>query len=272
MKFALSNGERQEAQPKLTGACIGCGAPMISKCGKEKIWHWAHKTKLECDPWWENETEWHRNWKGHFPKDWQEKIHFAEDGQKHIADVKTDKDWVLEFQYSAINPDERASRNAFYGKLVWVVNGLRRKKDPIQFFSSLKFIKNVEDPVFRRACDITSDKSAIFRDWSNNKAPVFFDFGEPEFLWCLLPLNSEGKAVVIEVFRKQFIQLHLANSISQNDLFSELFQFASSATSAEDLFLKFHYRRRAEERQKQLAAEEARRRNPYINRRASFRL
>lgn len=45
-----------------------------------------------------------------------------ESGEKHIADVKTDSGWVLEFQHSNINPKERLSRNSFYPKLVWVVD------------------------------------------------------------------------------------------------------------------------------------------------------
>ena len=51
------------------------------------------KGRRFCDPWWENETEWHRAWKDQFPADWQEIVHHAEDGEKHIADVKTDR-WL----------------------------------------------------------------------------------------------------------------------------------------------------------------------------------
>jgi competence CoiA-like predicted nuclease len=51
MKYALVDGVRQEATPKLLGACIGCGSPMIAKCGAKKLHHWAHKGRLECDHW-----------------------------------------------------------------------------------------------------------------------------------------------------------------------------------------------------------------------------
>jgi len=53
-----------------------------------------------CDNWWENETQWHRDWKNHFPVEWQEVVQIAEDGEKHIADVKTSEGWVVEFQHS----------------------------------------------------------------------------------------------------------------------------------------------------------------------------
>ena len=106
MKFADVNGERREAQPGFQGTCPWCSQPMVAKCGEFNIWHWAHQGRRVCDPWWENETEWHRAWKGEFPVNWQEVIHQAENGEKHIADVKTDQGWVIEFQHSRIKPEE----------------------------------------------------------------------------------------------------------------------------------------------------------------------
>ena len=140
MKYALTNEERREAQPGLSGKCPGCDNPVVAKCGEVKVWHWAHHGRRICDPWWENETEWHRTWKNYFPADWQERVHFASNGEKHIADVKTDKDWVLEFQYSHLKPEERRARSIFYQKLVWVVNGTRRPRFKAQFFKN-KFKK-----------------------------------------------------------------------------------------------------------------------------------
>jgi len=56
--------------------------PMVAKCGEVRIWHWApHRSRL-CDPWWENETEWHRNWKEQFPVNWQEVVHQAVSGER----------------------------------------------------------------------------------------------------------------------------------------------------------------------------------------------
>ncbi len=57
-----------------------------------------------CDPWWENETEWHRKWKGNFAEEWQEVI--LTDGitdEKHIADIRTPYGLVVEFQHSHID-------------------------------------------------------------------------------------------------------------------------------------------------------------------------
>ena len=66
-----------------------------------------------------------------FPVDWQEVIHFDGSGEKHIADVKTQTGYVLEFQHSYLDPEERRSRNVFYSKLVWIVDGTRRETDKL---------------------------------------------------------------------------------------------------------------------------------------------
>lgn len=55
LKYSLVNGERSEAKHKLKGECELCGSPNVARCGIKNIWHWAHKGKLLCDPWWENE-------------------------------------------------------------------------------------------------------------------------------------------------------------------------------------------------------------------------
>src|SRR6476469_5444493 len=98
MKYAVIEGKRQEAQPDLSGKCPDCAGEVIARCGDVRVWHWAHWRTRDCDRWSEPETEWHRAWKNHFPKDWQERIHWSESGEKHIADVQPERGIVLEFQ------------------------------------------------------------------------------------------------------------------------------------------------------------------------------
>jgi len=272
MKYALINGQRVEAQKGLKGECPGCNSKMIAKCGAVKIPHWSHAGKIDCDPWWENETQWHRTWKGHFPAHWQEVVHKSDSGEFHRADVKTEQNWVLEIQYSAISSVERESRNSFYGKLVWIVNGLRLKRDPFQFFSALKVATTLENQFIRRICDVVGDKSSLVQNWCNTKVPVFFDFNEPDVLWCLLPQQAEESKVVVEFWRKAFIGVHQTSLESNLDNFGQLIQFLGAPNSANELIQKFHEVRRAEERRRQLAADEARRNNPYRNHRANRRL
>ena len=137
MKFAVVDGERREAQRGLSGTCPLYGHAMIAKCGEHRVHHWAHRANCACDHWWEPETKWHRDWKDQFPEDRQEIIHQSEDGEKHIADVKTESGVVLEFQHSPLPRDEREARENFYRNMVWVVNGLRRKRDRPRFFGSI---------------------------------------------------------------------------------------------------------------------------------------
>ena len=134
MKFSLVNGIKTLPHPELRGHCPHCGAETISKCGRIKMWHWAHKTKEVCDPWWENETEWHRKWKNEFPNDWQEISHIDPDsGEKHIADVKADNGLVLEFQNSPMPIEEMKARESYYKNMIWIVNGARGDLDPSYF-------------------------------------------------------------------------------------------------------------------------------------------
>ena len=130
MRYAIVDGERAEAKPRLRGACQCCGGQTISKCGEHVVWHWAHRRREDCDPWWESETEWHRSWKDRFPPDWQEVVHCdPATREKHIADVKTPHSLVIEIQNSPIHPEEMRSREKFYESIVWIVIGDRREPD-----------------------------------------------------------------------------------------------------------------------------------------------
>lgn len=206
MKFAIVNNQRTEATKGARGTCPSCGSELIANCGERKAHHWAHKGKRNCDPWWENETQWHRSWKNHFPKEWQEVIHKADDGEKHIADVKTEKGWAIEFQHSYLKPEERRSRDTFYPKLVWVIDGLRRKRDRKQFENIIK-----ESRVIHKQLNILKvnwpKDSKILTEW--NKCPnlVFFDFQESN-LWFLLPTLSNSEAYLMCIQREEFIELH----------------------------------------------------------------
>jgi hypothetical protein len=205
MKFALVNGTRQEAQPKLSANCPICSDPMVAKCGEQRMWHWAHKGTLHCDPWWENESEWHRNWKGHFPAHWQEFVYSGQNGEKHVADVRTDHEWVIEFQHSPITPEERRSRDVFYRKLVWVIDATRRKTDALQFAKAFNAGAPVGgNPYIRR---VHPNACRLFQEWSGSPAPIFFDFGGPA-LWWLLARRPDEPAYVTHFPRSGFIDIH----------------------------------------------------------------
>ncbi len=221
MKFAYVVNIKTEATKGAKGICPYCGSELIARCGEVKVNHWAHKGNRNCDPWWENETEWHRWWKGQFPVEWQEVVHRDKSGEKHIADVKTKEEWAVEFQHSYLKPEERRARNAFYQKLVWVVDGLRRERDKPQFSNHIlkgaciKISRNI------KVYQIKSPKeSRLLNEWNNSKVLVFFDFQESKNLdkmklWLLLPKISNDKAFLIPFPGRQFVELHLKHGFNE---------------------------------------------------------
>ena len=133
MKYSLLEGARVEATPKARGVCSFCGSQTVAKCGNHVVWHWAHKRLDNCDPWWETETAWHRDWKNMFPTEWQEVVLQASSGERHIADVRTPSGMVIEFQRSTIHPEEVIARQNYYQNMIWVIDGTRTEFDRYNF-------------------------------------------------------------------------------------------------------------------------------------------
>lgn len=217
MQYAYVEGERHTASPGLRGECPHCGSVVVSKCGDLKVWHWSHLGKRHCDRWWEPETEWHRDWKGHFPTDWHEVGHLAPDGERHIADIKAPHGLVIEFQHSAIADVERTSRTTFYGNMVWVVDGLRRMRDRPRFLKWRSDLRRDDSALW----SLDFPEEVLPREWFDCQAPVFFDFGREQAigpddpvpkatkLWCLLPRTpNDGKfasRLLVQVSVSDFI-------------------------------------------------------------------
>lgn len=218
MKFAYLNGSKTEATKGAQGFCPVCFAPVIAKCGIHRIHHWAHKSNNSCDPWWENETAWHRNWKNLFPEQWQEKVFVnAQTGERHIADVVTPHtpyNLVIEFQHSHISSEERQSREAFYTqenrRMMWVVDGSRLKNDYKRFLNNFNCCNKLGKGIFR-----IIEPTKIFNNaWCSSSVPVIFDFGEEfvqkekieNILFCLLPQKFQNNSsVFIGLSRKEFV-------------------------------------------------------------------
>ncbi|WPU99199.1 competence protein CoiA family protein [Mucilaginibacter sp. cycad4] len=212
MRFAMVDDLRIEAQTGLAGLCPRCAKPVIAKCGSRRIHHWAHRSMTRCDNWWEPETYWHRLWKNKFQAEWQEFILSDElTGEKHIADVRTSQGYVVEFQYSSIDPKERAARENFYQNMVWVVYGMRKKKDYGHFSKGKKCFIILKPGIYL----VGYPQGYFPLDWLQSSVPVIFDFcnvdetGEykeiEELLYCLFPVRFDNCAVVAEISRKAFV-------------------------------------------------------------------
>lgn len=177
MQIAVVGDKRVEAFPGGRGLCAICGSETIAKCGPRNIHHWAHHRMKDCDPWWENETPWHRDWKNKFPIECREVPHTASNGEIHRADIKTPTGIVIEFQHSSITDKERISRETFYQNMVWVVDGLGFHKnfdiyhklpDPkseiaedLVWFKAKRNLKGAQMGLFLRLSDAFKDKPNI---------------------------------------------------------------------------------------------------------------
>src|SRR5262245_36977732 len=222
MKFADIECKRREAQPGLSATCPSCGDAVIANCGYHNVWHWDHRGVRVCDPWWKPETEWHRSLKNEFPADWQETVHFAHSGEKHVADVKTQSGMVIEFQHSFLKAEECAARESFYRKMVWVVDGRRRKRDAAQL------LKCIGPCVFGRPPFILHvanhhEECALLRDWNSSPVPVYFDLGNengtPVF-WRRDPISRNGRVYLTPVSREDFLLVH-REGLGDEEKFSE---------------------------------------------------
>lgn len=211
MKFALVDNTKTIATKGAKGICSNCGSEVIAKCGEFKQHHWSHKATRECDPWWENETEWHRNWKNQFPVEWQEIIKYdAQTREKHIADICTHDGLVVEFQHSHINPQERITREVFYKPMIWVVDGTRLKRDFIRFQDGIRLFQRTN---MNGVYHVSSPNQCFPANWLNSKIPVLFDFKGNETisnpkdirsnLYCVLPQKEENE-VTVGVLTRRF--------------------------------------------------------------------
>lgn len=109
------NGERIPASPGLEAHCDICDTNVIPKCGRIVVWHWAHETVQNCDPWVEPVTSWHADWQAKFPIECRE-VRIG----NHRADIRLPNSRVIELQHSGISADEIEEREKFYGNMVWI--------------------------------------------------------------------------------------------------------------------------------------------------------
>lgn len=138
MQFGIDENNHR-IKPIFSGQktnCPLCGGTLIGKCGDIYTWHWQHTNNRECDPWKEHETLWHRNWKSKFPEE-QREIIIVKENEKHIADVRTSKGVIIEFQNSSISTDTIRIREQFYDNIIWVINAASFSHN-INKFSAVK--------------------------------------------------------------------------------------------------------------------------------------
>lgn len=161
MEFARNAfGDRIEPARKLSGFCPLCNEAVVAKCGEIKVHHWAHKSRVECDPWWENESQWHRDLKALAPPERREVIK-----PPHRADIVAESGTVIELQSTRIQPADIKAREAFYGKMIWIIDGSR-------FLDRFEIHERFDD---RSGFKIRWKN--IHKHWITARKPRFIDFG-----------------------------------------------------------------------------------------------
>lgn len=182
--------------------CPFCGCEVTAVIGQFVVNHWRHLAKENCDPWSEPETEWHLNWKSYFPENFREVIMRDEmNDEKHIADIKTDTGVVIEFQNSPITFSELTSRNEFYKKIIWVVNGNSINYENLKFYTFQSLLFKYNDRIGEFSF---YGRSKIYHKWSQCPAPVFFDFGEEDLFWRK-SFDKNKKGVFEKVSKQKFL-------------------------------------------------------------------
>lgn len=195
MLFAIINNDKVEAKPKTIGVCPLCERTVFSKCGELNVWHWAHHKDESCDSWYEPETEWHKNWKLIFGKENCEII-ISKDGVRHIADIRTKENVIIELQNSPIPKPIIRKRENFYGeRMIWVING-KHFKGNFNIYSS-RLDEDEEhfrlyNPLSRQygIVEKNSHKKEVHfswnwarKSWCDVQSNVFIDFGDGNLFW-----------------------------------------------------------------------------------------
>lgn len=224
MLTAEVNGSRSRPLPGVVGKCPFCQSEMIARCGEVRVHHWAHKSKSDCDSWWEPETDWHLEWKNEFPLRWQERILFDQTtNEKHIADVFTLAGLTVEIQHSHLEPEERRAREAFYKNMLWIVDGSRLEGNRRKIQGWASSLTQIIDGQRQTNLFLTDKAEEIFpRDWLQCSSPVCFDYTGPNSdpnagdlpLFLLYPGIVHSKRLVEPMPRDGLLRSILAEKLN----------------------------------------------------------
>lgn len=212
MFYAVLNNEKIEPKPELRANCQLCGKEVFSKCGEINVWHWAHLGEKSCDNWFEPESVWHKDWKKMFGKELSEVI-ITKNGKKHIADIFTKDDIVIELQNSPISRSTIYERETFYGeRMLWIINGENFKNNfkviPENRFYGVSqgFVHKSTGQLLKKGEKLFSWKWS-YKSWEQSERPIFIDFGEESLIRILRGMGTSlcvGKIVSKKFFLEKY--------------------------------------------------------------------
>lgn len=115
---------------------------------------------------------------------------------------------VVEFQHSSIHPEEVQSRESFYKRIVWVVDGARSESDRTFFFMGLN-----KPSIDGYASFEWIGRGKLFNRWHTTK-PVFIDFGNEHGFWRVLKFNPSTKRGVVKIVDRSVFCAELSNGVT----------------------------------------------------------
>ena len=235
--FASKSGER--------GICPLCGTEMVARVGSERVPHWAHKIKSECDPWYEQESKWHFDLYKQFDVLISKKIQLTDQsvqfgelydkkGEKHYVNVLA-KNRVVQFRNTPISLDLRAAYERFFDNLTWIVqisNKNKVKKFGKSFGESLYSTKKLghDQIVNSRQIYWLFDKGNVLpKVWAESSVPLVLDFSEDvdveddqktnlaHSFWLVIPHEYERLSMVLR-YKKEALIDKLCFEAPQKDV------------------------------------------------------
>jgi hypothetical protein len=114
----LADEEQGQLKPGARGTCVGCGEPLIAKCGEINRWHWAHEASDSTCTSTDGEGAWHLAWK-HWAQRHGARTEITR-GQ-HRADIIWPDGTIYELQSSYLSAIDIKRREDHWGEqLVWI--------------------------------------------------------------------------------------------------------------------------------------------------------
>jgi competence CoiA-like predicted nuclease len=219
MLYAIDGNDKIEASPGAHAICPNCDKNVFAKCGEINIWHWAHLKNEACDGWYEPETLWHKNWKLAFGKDNSE-ISIRKDGIRHIADILTKSNVVIELQNSPLQKQVIRRRENFYGeRMIWLINGapfcmnftwIQKHHDIKWKMTSEGWLNITTGEIKPNLQQYTFFWSWARKSWKFVQRPVLIDFGGDKLFWVKEGMGSSmGHGV--QVLKSTFLEKYEGN-------------------------------------------------------------
>jgi hypothetical protein len=196
---AVLNGQLARATSGARASCPECGNAVTARIPEHAIRHWAHMPLAgDEDRGCSNEpgemSEWHRHWQ------WLRTdlscIEVARGA--HRADAINEAGDVIEFQHSSISPEDIESRERFWRRGVWVLDGTPRENE-----ERVEVRRRPDQPVDDPYCSFKWNRAhqLLYRaDW-----PCWIDLGE-RFDMVQVRSAAQGRGNGWLVSREWFIK------------------------------------------------------------------